>query len=81
MHADRELRTEQRIREETTMDMARQHTLMQEGWEAVWERSRAGRHTVVVGPHTLPPAACSALPVTALTIARRSSWSVARTPF
>ena len=22
----------------------------------VWERSRAGRHTVVVGPHTLPPA-------------------------
>ena len=56
MHADCELRTEQRMQEETTVDMARQHTLMQEGWEAVWERSRAGRHTVVVGPYTLPPA-------------------------
>ena len=36
------------------MDMAHRHIMMQERWEAVWERSRAGRHTVVVGPHTLP---------------------------
>ena len=38
------------------MDMTRRHTVMQEGWEAVWERSRAGRHTVVVGSRTLAPA-------------------------
>jgi tetratricopeptide (TPR) repeat protein len=44
------------MQEETTVDMARRHTRMQEGWEAVWERSRAGRHTVVVGPYTLTPA-------------------------
>src|SRR5262249_49664030 len=50
------LHTLQRMQEETTMDMARRHTMTQERWEAVWERSRAGRHTVVVGPHTLPPA-------------------------
>ena len=56
MRADRELRTGQRIQEETIVDIARRHTLIQEGWEAVWERSRAGRHTVVVGPYTLPPA-------------------------
>jgi hypothetical protein len=38
------------------MDMTRRYPVMQESWEAVWERSRAGRHTVVVGSHTLPPA-------------------------
>ena len=38
------------------MDMTRQDTVIREGWDAVWERSRAGRHTVVVGPHALPPA-------------------------
>ena len=37
------------------MDMARRHVI-QERWEAVWERSRTGRHTIVVGPHILPPA-------------------------
>ena len=56
MRAARELSTWQRMQEETTVDMARRHTITQERWEAVWERSRAGRHTVVVGPHTLPPA-------------------------
>ena len=38
------------------MDMTRRYPVMQESWDAVWERSRAGRHTVVVGSHTLPPA-------------------------
>src|SRR5437016_3764577 len=41
--------------EETMWDTARPRPLIEERWEAVWERSRAGRHTVVVGPHTLPP--------------------------
>ena len=56
MHADRELSTLQRMQEVTTVDMTRRHTMVQERWEVVWERSRAGRHTVVIGPHTLPPA-------------------------
>src|SRR5215831_18163355 len=56
MRTARELHTLQRMQEETTVDMTRRHTMMQERWEVVWERSRAGRHTVVVGPHTLPPA-------------------------
>jgi tetratricopeptide (TPR) repeat protein len=42
--------------EETTMDMTRQYPVRHESWDAVWERSRAGRHTVVVGSQTLPPA-------------------------
>jgi hypothetical protein len=28
--------------------------MVQERWDVVWERSRAGRHTVVIGPDTLP---------------------------
>src|SRR5215471_12514997 len=56
MHTDRERSPGQRMQEETTRDITRQHTCIQEGWEAVWERSRAGRHTLVVGPYTLPPA-------------------------
>jgi tetratricopeptide (TPR) repeat protein len=54
MGAARDLSTRQRMQEEATVDMASRHTMMQERWEAVWERSRAGRHTVVVGPPTLP---------------------------
>jgi tetratricopeptide (TPR) repeat protein len=42
--------------EETTWDIVQRHASVQECWEAVWERSRAGRHTIIVGPHTLPPA-------------------------
>jgi tetratricopeptide (TPR) repeat protein len=38
------------------MDMTRQELGRHESWDAVWERSRAGRHTVVVGSQTLPPA-------------------------
>ena len=30
--------------------------MAQERWEVVWERSRAGRHTVVMGSDTVPPA-------------------------
>src|SRR5438132_3645045 len=56
MHADGELSPWQRMPEETAVDMTRRHTVLQEGWEAVWERSRAGRHTIVLGSHTLPPA-------------------------
>jgi tetratricopeptide (TPR) repeat protein len=56
MRADSELNPWPRMQEETTRDITRQHILIQERWEAVWERSHAGRHTVVVGPHTLPPA-------------------------
>ena len=56
MRADSERSPGQRRQEETTWDIARQPTRIQEGWEAVWERSRAGRHTVVVGARTLPPA-------------------------
>ena len=56
MHADHELQTGQRMPEETTMDMTRRYPVRHKSWEAVWERSRAGRHTVVVGSHTLPPA-------------------------
>ena len=56
MRPDSERSPGQRMQEETTRDMPRQHTRIQEGWEAVWERSRAGRHTLVVGPYTLPPA-------------------------
>jgi tetratricopeptide (TPR) repeat protein len=40
----------------TTLDRERGHAMVQERWDVVWERSRAGRHTVVVGPDTLPPA-------------------------
>ena len=46
----------QRMPEEITWDLARRHASVQECWEAVWERSRAGQHTIIVGPHTLPPA-------------------------
>ena len=56
MRADSELSPWPRMQEETTRDITRQHIFIQERWEAVWERSRAGRHTVVVRPHTLPPA-------------------------
>src|SRR5215467_9999510 len=56
MRTDCERSPGQRMQEETTRDIPRQHTRIQEGWEAVWERSRIGRHTVVVGPYTLPPA-------------------------
>ena len=56
MRADNELSPWPRMQEETTRDITGQHILIQKRWEAVWERSRAGRHTVVVGPHTLPPA-------------------------
>ena len=55
MHADSELSPWPRMQEETTRDITGQHTPIQERWAAVWERSRAGRHTVVVGPYTLPP--------------------------
>jgi hypothetical protein len=50
MRAAHELSTLQRMQEETTVDMARRHTMTQERWEAVWERSRAGRHTVGAFP-------------------------------
>jgi len=56
MHADHEMQIGQRMPQETTMDMTRQDPGRQESWDAVWERSRAGRHTVVVGSQTLPPA-------------------------
>jgi hypothetical protein len=48
MGAAREHSTWQRMQEEATVDMASRHTMMQERWEAVWERSSAGRHTIVV---------------------------------
>jgi tetratricopeptide (TPR) repeat protein len=44
------------MNEATTLDMERGYAMVQERWEVVWERSRAGRHTVVIGPDTLPPA-------------------------
>jgi tetratricopeptide (TPR) repeat protein len=56
MRADSELSPRQQMQEETRRDRPGQHTAIQERWEIVWERSRAGRHTMVVGPHTLPPA-------------------------
>src|SRR4029450_6157144 len=56
MRAESELSPWPRMQEETTRDITRQHIPIQERWEVLWERSRAGRHTVVVGPHTLPPA-------------------------
>src|SRR5438309_12068181 len=56
MRTEHESSPLQRIPEETMWEMARRHTSVQERWEAVWERSRAGRHTMIVGPHTLPPA-------------------------
>ena len=56
MYTDPEMQTGQRTPEEITMDMTRRYPAIQESWDAVWERSRAGRHTVVVGAHTLPPA-------------------------
>src|SRR5262245_59678666 len=54
MGAVRELSTRQRMQEAATGDMASRHAMLQERWEAVWERSRAGRHTIVVGSSTLP---------------------------
>ena len=45
-----------RMPDEAPWDIARQHTSVQERWEAVWARSRAGRHTMIVGPHTVPSA-------------------------
>ena len=56
MHTEYEPSARQRMPEQTPLDMARQHTGTQERWEAVWARSRAGRHTIIVGPHTVPPA-------------------------
>src|SRR5262245_24392666 len=56
MPTEHEISPPQRMPEETTWDMARRHASVPECWEAVWERSRAGRHTIIVGPHTLPPA-------------------------
>jgi tetratricopeptide (TPR) repeat protein len=56
MRADSELSPWQRMQAETRRDIPGQHTPIQGRWEEVWERSRAGRHTIVVGPHTLPPA-------------------------
>jgi hypothetical protein len=56
MRADSELSPWPRMQEETTRDITRQPIPIQERWEVLWERSRAGWHTVVVGPHTLPPA-------------------------
>jgi len=50
------LRGLQRMNAATTFDRERGHAMVQERWEVVWERSRAGRHTVVIGPDTLPPA-------------------------
>jgi tetratricopeptide (TPR) repeat protein len=46
----------QRMQGETTLDMERRYAMAPECWEAVWERGRAGRHTIVIGPDTLPPA-------------------------
>ena len=56
MHTEYEPSALQRMPEQTPWDMARQHTGVSERWEAVWARSRAGRHTMIVGPHTVPPA-------------------------
>ena len=56
MHTEYESSARQRMPEEVPWDIARQHTSVQERWEAVWARSRAGRHTIIVGPHTVPPA-------------------------
>ena len=55
MRADSELSPWPRMQEERGRGITGQHTPIQGRWEAVWERSRAGRHTIV-GPHTLPPA-------------------------
>lgn len=41
---------------ENSANLAREQAIVQERWEAVWDRVRAGRHTVVIGVHTLPPA-------------------------
>ena len=57
MHTDSELNPWPRMQEETARDLTRQHILIQERWEAVWERSRAGRHTVVVAAHSAASAA------------------------
>lgn len=38
------------------LDRAGSSALAPVGWDVVWERSRAGRHTVVIGPDTLPSA-------------------------
>lgn len=56
MRTEYEPGARQRMPEEAPWDIARQHTSVQERWEAVWARSRAGRHTIIVGPHTVPPA-------------------------
>jgi tetratricopeptide (TPR) repeat protein len=42
--------------EEIPWDIAQRHASAQECWEAVWARSRAGQHTIIVGAHILPPA-------------------------
>ena len=49
MHAEYEPSARQRMPEETPWDMARRHPGMQKRWEAVWARSRAGRHTMSWG--------------------------------
>jgi tetratricopeptide (TPR) repeat protein len=56
MYTDYEMQTGQRMPAETTMGMTRQDPVLQGSWDTVWERSRAGRHTIVVGSQTLPPA-------------------------
>ena len=50
------LSTAQRMDGATTLDIQRGHAMGPERWDVVWERSRAGQHTVVIGPDTLPPA-------------------------
>jgi hypothetical protein len=56
MRTDGGLRAVQRMNEATTLDVERGYAMGQERWEVAWERSRTGRHTVVIGPDTLPPA-------------------------
>src|SRR6266705_5238765 len=66
MRTDGGLRAVQRMNEATTLDMEREYAMGQECWEVAWERSRAGRHTVVIGPDTLPADVTEALIYTKL---------------
>ena len=56
MHTEYEPSALQRMPDEAPWDIARQHASVQERWESVWARSRAGRHTMIVGPYTVPTA-------------------------
>src|SRR5262245_36958794 len=40
----------------STRDMKQEDVMGQECSDVVWERSRTGRHTMVIGPDTLPAA-------------------------